>query len=150
MTGPPSVYLDTSALFAAVWSPEGGGRLILTLGELGAVQILISPQVLAEMEGALRRKAPRSLASLAILLDRARVETTEHADPAVIAELQALIGHHGDAAVMAAALTASPEYFVTLDRAHFLDNETLLERLPFPIGTPGDFIAWYRGRYAAP
>lgn len=55
-----SVFLDTSALFAGIWSAEGGARMILKLGEAGAIRLLVSPQVLAEAESALRRKAPET------------------------------------------------------------------------------------------
>src|SRR4030067_2899168 len=67
-------FLDTSALFAAIWSEEGGGRMLLRLGEAGAVQIVVSRQVLAGLERALRSKAPHPLGSLAVLLDRIHVE----------------------------------------------------------------------------
>ena len=50
-----SVFLDTSALFAGIWSSEGGARMILRLGETRAIRLLVSPQVLDEIEGALRR-----------------------------------------------------------------------------------------------
>ena len=53
-----SVFLDTSALFAGIWSATGGGRMILKLGEAGAIRLLVCPQVLDEIESALRRKAP--------------------------------------------------------------------------------------------
>ena len=53
----------------------------------------------------------------------------------------------GDARVLAEAWTCGMDYFVTLDKAHFLDNPGLVpEALPFQLGTPGDFLAWYRDR----
>jgi predicted nucleic acid-binding protein len=68
------VFLDTSALFAGVWSALGGARMILKLGEAGVIQLLISPHVLTEVEGALRRKAPEILDLLRLLLSRSQVE----------------------------------------------------------------------------
>jgi hypothetical protein len=38
----------------------------------------------------------------------------------------------------------SSAYFVTLDREHFLNNAALKQTMPFPVGTPGDLLAWYR------
>ena len=80
-------FLDTSALFAAIWSEEGGGRMLLRLGEAGAVQIVVSRQVLAELERAIRSKAPHALGSLAVLLagvtsarEKRRVEVAEILD----------------------------------------------------------------------
>ena len=51
------VFLDTSALFAGIWSVAGGSCMILRLGEAEAIRLLVSLQVLDEIEGALRRKA---------------------------------------------------------------------------------------------
>jgi hypothetical protein len=38
--------------------------------------------------------------------------------------------------------------FVTLDRKHFLENALLAGSLPFPMGTPGDLLAWLKQRLA--
>ena len=139
-----SVLLDTSALFVGIWSAKGGGRMILKLGEAGAIRLLVSPQVLDEIESALRRKAPDMLGLLALLLDRSRVEVVPSPMPEIVQDSQALTGHLGDAQVLAAAWSAEVDYLVTLDRKHFLDNPALRDTVPFPVGTPGDFLAWYR------
>jgi len=141
-----SVFLDTSALFAGIWSAEGGARLVLRLAEVGAIRLLVSSQVLDEIERALRRKAPETLGLLALLLDRSGIEVVPPPTPKVVQDSQALISHPGDAQMLAAAWAAGVDYFVTLDRKHFLDNQALRAAVPFPIGTPGDFLAWYRGQ----
>lgn len=139
-----SVFLDTSALFAGIWSAEGGSRMILKLGEAGAIQLLVGPQVLDEIESALRRKAPDMLGLLALLLDRSRIKVVPSPMPETVQDSQTLTGHPGDAQVLGAAWAAGADYFVTLDRQHFLDNPSLRDAVPFPVGTPGDFLAWYR------
>jgi predicted nucleic acid-binding protein len=58
-----------------------------------------------------------------------------------------LTGHPGDGRVLADAWEAGADFFVTLDRQHFLDNEPLCSALPFTLGTPGDFLLWYRQNY---
>ena len=118
--------------------------MILKLGEVGAVRLLVGPQVLNEIESALRRKAPNMLGLLALLLDRGRVEVVSAPMPETVQDSQALTGHPGDAQVLAAAWATGADYFVTLDRKHFLDNAALRKAIPFPVGTPGDFLAWYR------
>lgn len=70
----PNLFLDTSALFAGIWSATGGARMLLKLGEARAVQLKASSQVLTEFESVLRRKAPQNLGALALLLDRSRIE----------------------------------------------------------------------------
>ena len=140
-------FLDTSALFASIWSAGGGARMILKLGEAGAIRLLVSPRVLSEIESTLRRKAPDLLGMLALLLDRSSVEVVPSPAPEVVQESQALTGHPGDERVLAAAWAAGVDYFVTLDRKHFLDNPGLKEAVPFSIGTAGHFLTWYRGRF---
>ena len=144
MTAKISAFLDTSALFAGIWSAEGGSRMILKLGEAGALRLLVGPQVLNEIESALRRKAPNMLGLLALLLDRGRVEVVSTPMPETVKDSQALTSHPGDAQVLAAAWATGADYFVSLDRKHFLDNAAQRNAVPFPVGTPGDFLAWYR------
>ncbi len=37
---------------------------------------------------------------------------------------------------------------VTLNRRHFMDDPRVAARARLPIGTPGDALAWVRGRLA--
>lgn len=123
--------------------------MVLRLGEAGAVQIVVSRQVLAELERTLRNKAPHALASLTVLLDQLRVEVAPEPGREVLATCRALVGHPGDATILAAAIAAPADFFVTLDRQHFLDNAKMRQAVPFVMGTPGDFLAWFRNRLAA-
>lgn len=140
------LFLDTSALFAGIWSDAGGARALLLLGEAGAVEVVVSPEVLAELDGAIRRKAPELLGSVTLLLARANVLVCPAAKADEVQVLLPLVPHRGDAAVVAAALAEQPDWFVSLDRRHLLGNAELAERCPFPIGTPGDALAWWRDR----
>jgi hypothetical protein len=124
--------------------------MILYLAEAGAIDVQISPDVLREIEDALREKAPHMLGALALLLDRGRVHVVSAADAEQIDAAELLTGYRPDASVLAAAHSAQPSYFVTLDRKHFLDNPTIRASVTFPVGTPGDFLAWYRQQLAAP
>ena len=120
--------------------------MILKLGEAGAVRLLVSSQVLGEVEGALRPKAPEALGTFALLLDRGNIEVIPSPTDEAIHDCLAVISHRGDAGVLAAALNGQVDYFVTLDRQHFLDNPRLGGFAPFSLGTPGDFLAWFRTR----
>jgi len=143
----PRIFLDTRALFAGTWSEEGGARMLLRLGEAGAIELLISPQVLAELQGALARKAPKTLPVAAVLLDRAAGTVVPAPDKEHLQLAEALISHPGDAAVVAAAWQASSDFLATLDRQHFLENSSLIAAVPFVIGTPGDALAWIRAQF---
>jgi predicted nucleic acid-binding protein len=145
-----NIFLDTSALFAGIWSATGGANMLLKLGEAGAIQIWVSPQVLTEVEGAIRRKAPERLGTLALVLADSRLRTTDPPQPDLVARCEALTGYHNDALVLAAALALAPQFFVTLDREHFLDNARVRDAMPFPMGTPGDCLAWVREQLTSP
>lgn len=143
----PSLFLDTSALFAGIWSAEGGARMLLRLGEAGVVQLLVSSQVLGEIEQVLRRKAEGRLPVLAILLDRSQAQVVPDAPVELLQQCQAWIPQAGDARILADAWHNQAEFLVTLDRAHFLRVEARVEKLPVAVGTPGDCLAWLRGRF---
>ena len=139
-------FLDTSALFAGIWSARGGARLLLRLGETGKVRLLVSRRVLWELETAFSRKAPDLLPDIARLLHLVDIEIAPDPSPETIRRVLAWKVPPGDAEVLAAALEARPDFFVTLDRKHFLNRPDLSSRIPFPIGTPGDAVQWWRDR----
>lgn len=138
------IFLDTSALFAGIWSESGGARLILRLGEAGALQIVISQQVLSEMEDALRRKAPHLLPTLARLLDRVQVEIGEPGSLERYNTCLDLAGQAGDARILADAWQAGASYLVSLNQKHILAHPEYSHILPYEIGTPGDFVHKFR------
>jgi predicted nucleic acid-binding protein len=81
----------------------------------------------------------------ALLLDRARVRVTPEPSAEALAQAMAVTLYGPDARVLAEALSAGADYFVTLDREHFVDNPHT-GKLPLAVGTPGDFLAWLRDR----
>lgn len=144
----PDIFLDTSALFAGIWSATGGARMLLKLGEVQAVKLYVSSHVLTEIESVMRRKSPQSLGTLALLLDRSQISIVTHVSDRQIALCQSIVHYNPDAIVLAAAWEADVDYFVTLDRQHFLNNEPLHNTVPFTVGTPGSCLAWYRDNLA--
>lgn len=140
------IFLDASAITAGIWSAGGGGRMLLRLGEAGVVALVTSRLAIRELEGALRAKAPESLGSLAVLLDRADLIVVGEADAQTRSAARSLIDHPAEAEILAAAMLSEIEYFVTLDRKHFLANERLAREATFRIGTPGECVEWLRRR----
>jgi predicted nucleic acid-binding protein len=139
---PPKLFLDTSVIFAAVLSPEGGARMILRWGESRLLHLWIGRQVLRECEAVIRRKAANSLPHLALLLDTAKVQIGTEASPTSLEYARRLVTYPPDAIVLAEALETQPDWFLTHDHQHFL--KTPNEKLPFRVGTPGDFLTWFR------
>ena len=139
------VFLDTSALFAAVHSKSGGARLILKLGEMGALSVWVGSWVLKEAQAVLDRKSPGSRRYFALLLDQSRVEVGSEPDEDSLHEARSVIGYEHDAQVVAKAIALRVDYFVSFDRQRLVGNPRA-GALPFPMGTAGDFLAWYRRR----
>lgn len=143
------IFLDSSAIFAGIWSERGGSRMLLRLGETGAIDLLTNRLALQELEAALRAKAPEVLGSLALLLDRAQFTIVRPPEEELLGLTKRLVDHSGDAQILASALGGQVEFFVTLDQKHFLGNERLATGLPFEPGTPGECLDWLRRRLRA-
>ncbi len=133
------VFLDTSVLFAAVFSSTGGARKLFHLAEAGVLRLVAGPTVLREADEVVRRKAPASLPALAQLLDAGRVETSPAPTRNQVAGARQRVHYPPDARILAEAIRAKPDWFVTHDKEHFLNEKQEL-KLAFAIGTPGDLI----------
>ena len=142
----PRVFLDTSAIIAAVLSATGGSRAILRLGEVDAISLWVGSQVLKEIEEVIAEKHPNTRSQLALLLDTSNIQVGLPANEEHMQQVSSHMTYVPDAHVLAEALTTSVDFFVTLDRKHFLDNSALREAVSFEMGTPGDFLAWFRAR----
>ena len=118
--------------------------MLLKLGEAGVVELLVSSQVLEEIESVVRRKAAGRLPALALLLDRSRARSVPSAKPDLIQRCSELVDHPGDAKILADAWENRVDFLVTLDKEHFLNATWLTDKVPFLIGTPGDCLAWIR------
>ena len=141
------IFLDTSALFAGIWSAKGGARMLLKLGEARALELHVSSQVLTEIDVVLRRKAPEKLKNVALILQLSQIHISPAGTAKQVNQCEQFIDYAPDAIVLASALQANIDYFVTLDKKHFLKNELLKNSLPFLIGTPEDCLDWYRNKY---
>ncbi len=139
------VFLDTSALFAAVMSATGGARAILKLSEAGAIQVWVGPAVLQEADEVFRRKSPDLLPLLAALLHQAQVQVGPMANVEQQARAAAVVDYAPDTRVVAEALASQADYLVTHDQEHLLRNPRL-DALPCKVGSPGDCLAWLRQR----
>ena len=139
----PRVFLDTSVLFAAVLSPTGGARKLFLLAETGVLKLVVGPTVLQECDEVIRRKAPGSSTRLAQLLAEAQTETSARPSKRQIKTAHSYVRYAPDAYVLAEAIHAKPDWFVTHDKEHFLKSRSTI-KLPFEIGTPGDLLQRFK------
>ena len=143
------VFLDTSVIFAAVLSPTGGARKLFQLGEAGMLKLVIGPNVLRECDAVVRRKVSSSLPALAQLLALGQLETSIAPTKRQIVFARSMVQYKPDALVLAEALSARPDWFVTHDKEHFLKKRKMSD-LTFDIGTPGDLIQALKDDFTLP
>lgn len=143
------IFLDTSVLFSAVLSQTGGARKLFHLAEAGLLQLIVGPTVLHEADEVVRRKAPASLPMLAQLLEAGQVETCLASTPKQIEYARGLVAYTPDARVLAEAIRAEPDWFVTHDKEHFLKAKKGIN-LSFEIGTPGDLLQKFKDEFYLP
>jgi predicted nucleic acid-binding protein len=142
-------FLDTSVVFAAVLSPTGGARKLFQLSEAGVLHLVVGPNVLREADEVVRRKSPASLPILAQLLAVGLVETSRAPTRKQISAASALVHYAPDARVLAEAIAADPDWFVTHDKEHFLRAKPDPD-LSFIIGTPGDLLQQIKDVFGLP
>jgi predicted nucleic acid-binding protein len=133
------VFLDTSVVFAAVLSPTGGARMLFRLGEAGVLKLLVGANGLRECDEVVRRKEPVSLPTLAMLMNIAQVKTMLAPTQKDMEFALSIVEYMPDARVLAEAISARPDWFITHDKEHFL-KIGVDAGLNFRIGTPGDLI----------
>ena len=141
--------MDTSVVFAAILSPTGGARKLFLLGEAGLLSLVVGPTVLRECDEVVRRKTADSLPTLAQLLSNSSLETSPAPARKQIAAAEAYVKYAPDAYVLAEAILANPDWFITHDKEHFLKYRSRMD-LPFEFGTPGDLLQRFKDDFTLP
>ena len=139
----PRVFLDTSVLLAGLASRTGASNKILALAEAGLLTLVVSEQVLVEAEQNLKEKLPKALPEYERFLTTCPMEEVPAPSAAEVMSAKEII-QAKDASILAAAKNAQVDYLVTLNRKHFLEDSDVAIKSGLRIGTPGDFLAWWR------
>ncbi len=140
------VFVDTSVIIAAVLSPSGGARQVFLLGEAGILHLIVGSNVLREADEVVRRKIPDSLPLLAQLLTASHIETSRKPTEKESKTAQTHVLYLPDALVLAEAIATQPDWLITHDKEHFLNQRSNMQ-LSFAIGTPGDLILAIKANY---
>jgi len=137
------VFLDSNVIVSGIYSSRGAPAAILGHFVEGRLRVVVSQQVLDEVIRTVKAKLSEALPALRKLLVNAPPEIWKDPAPEEIERWSGILDI-GDAAVLAAAVAAQPDYFITGDR-HFIDDPEIAEKAGLRIVTPAQFVeAWAR------
>ncbi len=138
----PKVFLDSSALIAGIASSKGAAREILRLAEIGLIEIIVSRQVVVEVDRNITAKLPECLDDFRNYLQTLAPVLTADPSQRDILRYSSLIQPH-DAPILAAAVAAQADYLVTWDQKHFMTKGPRALDRP-KVMNPGDFLHEFR------
>lgn len=135
----PRVFADASVLVAGAGSRTGASRAVLVMAEIGLYRLVVCRQVLDESERNLRKKLPAALPVFAQLMAAIGPEIAPDPSPEEVTHWQSVI-EPKDAPILAAAVAATPDRFLTLDVKNFIEPTHVAEKSGLRIETPADFV----------
>ncbi|HLK60697.1 MAG TPA: PIN domain-containing protein [Chthonomonadaceae bacterium] len=152
MESKPKLFWDSSGLLAAVMSPDAmsASRQLLRLGEVGAVDMRASREVLRDIETLVRKRKAALLPQLAQILDRANIAITLDPNQETVDRCIEMTGYLPDARVLAAAVECDADLFLTFDTEHFLQNPLIgPPDTRLRVVTPKQALDWCRIHFEA-
>jgi putative PIN family toxin of toxin-antitoxin system len=111
--------MDASVLFAALYSPTGSARDLLRLAMEGKVSLVISQNILEEVERNILKKAPQASPLYQALLTTLDLEIVAAPTQEAVDKAAEFVAEK-DAHVIAAAIEAKPDWLTTYDQKHLL------------------------------
>ncbi len=132
------LFLDTSALMAGIVSTRGAAREVMRLGEAGIFGLVISPQVLRELDRNLFKKFPDLIDESRAFCLRLAPELSDEPSPASVRRFEHLIEKE-DRGILAAAEESRVDWLVTWNTRDFM-VEGVKKSVPFRIATPGELL----------
>jgi predicted nucleic acid-binding protein len=119
------IFLDSSVLYAAAFSPTGPARRLILKGIEGSIALVISDLVLEETKRNLTKNAPLALPYFTRLADLFSPVITNPTKVDVYKAAQ--IVHLKDAPIVAAAARGKADYLATHDVKHLLTHAKAIE-----------------------
>ena len=132
------VFIDSSVLIAASYSPTGASREIIRQAIRGTISLVVSNLVLEETRRNLAIKAPETLPAFQQFLDIVSFEIVRPTMRQVLqaAQYTAL----KDAPIVAAAKRARVDYLISLDRRHLVGVPEIAQRSGLKIMLPQQLL----------
>ena len=143
MPGPGNrVFFDTSVYVAALLSSEGAASELIHLAEDNAIRMVVSEEVIIEIDRVLSKKFPDKIHRSRELLKRL---SPEIAPSPTVVQLKPFLHKldDGDASILCSAHLAKVSAFVTWNTRDFMAHgvEALVD---FPIVVPADALKLFR------
>lgn len=135
----PRVFADASVLVAGAGSRTGASRAVLVMAEIGLYRLVVCRQVLDECERNLRKKLPAALPVFTQLMAAIGPEIVPDPSPEDVIRWQSVV-EPKDAPILAAAVAAAPDRFLTLDVKDFIEPAHVAEKSGLTIETPANFV----------
>ena len=137
------VFVDTSVLFSALYSSSGFARDLVFLAVDKQLVLVVSGNVLDEVERNLRAKIPERINLWNRLLEIIMFEVV--ADPPLeqVRLCEAYVVPK-DAPIVAAAILAKVDYLATYDRKHLLEPQEVATQSGLTIITPDKIVEQFK------
>jgi predicted nucleic acid-binding protein len=133
------VFLDSSVLYAPVFSATGPARRLILKGFQGSVTFSISDLVLEETKRNLTKNAPLALPSFTGLADLFSPFITNPTKADVFKAAQLV--HLKDASIVAAAAKSKADYLATYDVKHLLTHaQVIAKAYGITVLSPADLL----------
>jgi putative PIN family toxin of toxin-antitoxin system len=133
------VFVDTSVLFSAIFSPNGYARDLLHLAGEDKITLVVSRDVLDETQRNLLKKSPGKIPlfmTLIAVLELEIIEDLNAEEVAAAAEYTTLKA----APIVAAAIKSRVDFLVTFDHKDLLDPTQVAEKSGLKIVRPETVI----------
>ena len=136
------VFFDTSVYVAALLSDEGAAGELIRLAEDNAIRMVVSEEVIVEIDRVLSKKFPDRIQRSRELLKRLSPEIASTPTTAQIKPFLHKLDD-GDAAILCSAYLARVSAFVTWNTRDFMARgvDSLVD---FPIVVPADALKLFR------
>ena len=136
------VFFDTSAYVAALLSSDGAAAELLHLAENGAIQMVVSEEVIVEIDRVLSKKFPVRVEKSRELLKYLAPEVAPDPTAAQVKPFLHKLDK-GDASILCSAHLAKVSAFITWNTRDFMAHG-VNSLVDFPIVVPADALKLFR------
>jgi len=134
------IFLDANIFFAGCVSKEGASAFVLDLAKRKQIEVITSKLVLREADRNLRRKTPPNiLKTFHRFLQQTKIHVVLTPLEKALEPFEEMV-HPKDLPVFGAAVASESDFFLTLDRKHFLSSGLAAKIKKPRILSPSDFL----------